>query len=427
MNKRLRKILGGVSLMAGLFSSTVVYAQTNLYELTTKAGYSVNQQDTPKSSVVIDADSGQILWEENAQEKRDPASLSKLMSAYLVFEAIQQGKLSVDATITATQMHQNMSQLWELSNTTIIAGQEYSIRELLLMTLMSSSNVASMMLAEKISQGDWETFVSQMNQKAADFGMNNTRFADPSGATFDSYTTVMSVPTNLQHKGNISTARDLAILSYRLLSDYPSVLDYTKHVSITVGQQTSFPETLQATNYSLEGALYGVSGVDGLKTGSSPEAGYNYIATAKRENLRVIEVILGVSQFENENGKYIRHYFGNALLEHIFQTYEKRELVAAGTYAVGDSEVAIGQSVEGVVEKNVQTTFSLEHNQLTIYPSYDNIFGKKPHIISVVNLTEQRAHEERLQQEQRIKIITFVALSILGVVIVVMIFKKKRK
>lgn len=397
----------------------------SLYDVTRQAGYSVKQADTPKSSLVIDSQTGAILWQENAEEVRDPASLNKLMTAYLVFKAIAEQKLTLETSVTATYTHQEISQIVGLSNTTIMAGQRYTIHELLLMALISSSNVASLMLAEQVTNGDLQQFVVLMNETAKTLGLKKTHFTDPSGATFAEYSDILQTSFKNAGVDSASTAKDLGILAYHLIKTYPQVLEYTKQVSVTVGKNTPSPETLENTNFSLQGASQASVGVDGLKTGSSEAAGYNYIATSERNGLRVIEVILGVGSFEDDSAKVVKHYFGNALLDYVFDKYERRVVLEKGHYDANGTEVSVSETVSALVLKNQANTFRFENNQIIVNPSYQTVFDTEYVTkVDVANITQQK--EEQRQREDRVRLI-ILAGAVVAIIVSVLLIKNTKK
>jgi D-alanyl-D-alanine carboxypeptidase len=153
--------------MAMISFETSVFAAADIMEITRDAGYTdVLEVNKPKASIVIDGVNGQILWEENAEVVREPASISKMMTVFLVFDAIKEGKLTLDTPIKATEKDQAISQLYAISNNDIEAGVEYPVRELLKMVIVPSSNVATVMLANIVSANDAGGFIKRMNDKA---------------------------------------------------------------------------------------------------------------------------------------------------------------------------------------------------------------------------------------------------------------------
>lgn len=153
-----------------------------LMDITRAAGYEVSEVNRPKSTIVIDGNTGDILWQDNVDEVRDPASMSKLMTLYLVYEAIAKGELSEDSIIRATATDQAIATIYALSNNKIVADVDYTVRELITMTAVPSSNVTTIMLANHLSNNDPDAFIDRMNAKAQELGMTNTVWHNASGA-----------------------------------------------------------------------------------------------------------------------------------------------------------------------------------------------------------------------------------------------------
>ena len=136
--------------------------EPTMMDLIQQAGYEVSEYDRPASVILIDANTGKYLWGENPDVPRNPASIMKLMTLYMVYEAMAEGKLSLDTTVVATQRYQAISQIYALSNAPIVSGVEYPVRELIPMVLVPSSNVATLMLAELVEPSP-VTFLQMMN------------------------------------------------------------------------------------------------------------------------------------------------------------------------------------------------------------------------------------------------------------------------
>lgn len=281
----------------------------------------------PKSSLVIDGSTGDVVWEDNVDEVRDPASMSKLMTLYLVFEAIKEGKISEKTVITATPQDQATANIYEISNNKIVAGVDYTVSELITMTIVPSSNATTVMLANYLSDNDPDAFLDRMNAKAQELGMTNTKWFNASGAAAVSFKGYYNPQNYDNYASNQTTARDLAILAYNFVNHHPEILNYTNKAKVTVKAGTPYEETFETYNYSLPGAKYALKGVDGMKTGSSPNGAFNYIATIKRGDQRMIAVIMGVGDWSDQDGEYYRHPFGNALIEKAYADYEQKTLI----------------------------------------------------------------------------------------------------
>ena len=328
-------------------------AADELVDLTKKMYPNDNVQayNRPKSSLVIDANTGDVLWKDNIDEVRDPASMSKLMTLYLLFESMKQGKVSKDAVVTATASDQAISKIYEISNNNIVAGVDYTVPELITMTVVPSSNVATIMLANLMSNNNPDAFIDRMNEKAKELGMTNTTWNNPSGAAISTFQGLYNSYNYPNEMANQTTARDLAILVYHFIKEYPDILNYTNQAKVTVKEGTPYEETFDTYNYSLPGAKYALKGVDGLKTGSSPRGAFNYIATIKRGNQRLISVVMGVGDWSDQDGEYYRHPFGNALIEKAFADYRYKKLLDKGGQTIDGKTYTLDQPFYATVKK----------------------------------------------------------------------------
>lgn len=247
---------------------------------------------TAPSAVLMDASSGKILYEKNAHEQRPCASITKVMTLTLVMEAIDSGKISLDDTVTTSAHAASMggSDIW------LEEGEQMSVDDMVKATVVASANDAAVALAEYIS-GSEDDFVAAMNDKAAQLGMNETVFMNCNG---------------LDEEGHITSAYDVALMSCELIKhekifDYTSVwLDYLR------GGETQIVNTNKL--------LRTYDGITGLKTGTTGEAGACISATAERNGLSLISVVLGA-----DNGKD-RFKDAAALLDYGFANFETKEL-----------------------------------------------------------------------------------------------------
>ncbi|MDW8680820.1 DUF1958 domain-containing protein [Streptococcus suis] len=344
-----------------------------LMDITRAAGYEVSEINRPKSTIVIDGNTGDILWQDNIDEIRDPASMSKLMTLYLVYEAIANGELTEDTLIQATATDQAIADIYAISNNKIVAGVDYSVRELITMTAVPSSNVTTIMLANYLSNYDPDSFIDRMNAKSQELGMTNTYWFNPSGAAASAFEGYYNPLRYDIYSANQTTARDLAILTYHFLKNYPGILEHTKDPVVTVKAGTPYEETFETYNYSLPGAYYGIDGVDGLKTGSSPRGAFNYIATIKRGEQRHIAVIMGVGDWSDQNGEYYRHPFGNALIEKSYKDFEYKKLLTAGNHNINGHIYQLDEDFYGTISKGVEPKFIVEDNTLKLENSLEEV------------------------------------------------------
>ncbi|MGX7125812.1 DUF1958 domain-containing protein [Enterococcus viikkiensis] len=392
----IKKILATAILLCLGSSAVPVSAEEDIFTITQEAGYTEALEiNKPKSSIIIDGTNGQILWDDQADMLREPASISKMMTVFLVFDAIQSGKLNLDTKITATETDQAISQLYAISNSQIVAGVDYPVRELVTMVTVPSSNVATVMLANAVFDNDAGAFIQRMNEKAQKIGMKQTIFYNCSGASATSFEGLYT-PAGFDPNGsNRSTARDLATMVFHLVKDHPEVLGFTNQPKVTTMAGTPYEESFETYNYSLPGTKYGIEGVDGLKTGSGPTAAFNYIATAKRGDTRLIAVVLGVGDWSDQDGEYYRHTFGNAILEKAFSEYEYQRLLPKGRHSINGKEIQLSTDFNGVVKKDQKKEFVLKDDQLVLKSSLEQVEETLPKVaISYQDVKKPSASKE---------------------------------
>ena len=216
------------------------------------------------ASIVVDANSGEVLYANKADSPRYPASITKVMTLYLAFEALSQGKLRLNDTIVVSRRAAGQAP----TKLGLRAGSTITVDQAMRAVSVKSANDMATALAEKIG-GSETRFATMMTLRAHELGMVNTHFANASG---------------LPDKRQLSSARDIAILSRAVMRDYPQYYSYFGQRQFSFQGQTS-------KNHN--GLLGKMPGVDGLKTGFTSASGFNLAASAVRDNRRLIAVVLG--------------------------------------------------------------------------------------------------------------------------------------
>ncbi|SDK74012.1 penicillin-binding protein 6. Serine peptidase. MEROPS family S11 [Methylophilus rhizosphaerae] len=264
-----------------------------------------------KAFVLRDANTGSLLASNNPDMPVEPASLTKIMTAYLVFEAVQQKRLSLTQTLPVSH------KAWKVegSKMFIDTTMNVTVDELLHGLIIQSGNDASIALAEGIA-GSEELFATLMNKKAIALGMKNTHFVNSTGLPDPAHTT---------------TARDLSLLANALIRDYPE--DYARLYS-----QKSYTYN-KITQPNRNRLLFLDPTVDGMKTGHTESAGYCLVASAKRSDFRLISVVLGTT---SDN---VRAAESQKLLNFGFQFYESK-LIYPAAKAITRQKVWKGTSSE---------------------------------------------------------------------------------
>lgn len=248
-----------------------------------------------KSYLVIDATTGEEIASLDPDTPLAPASLTKIMTTYVVFKALEQGQLSLDEMVTISE------KAWRTpgSRMFVEVNTQVSVEDLLLGLIVQSGNDAGVALAEHIA-GSEDVFAQMMTQHAQRLGMNSSYFVNATG---------------LPAEGHETTARDLATLARALVNEFPEY--YAWHAV----KEFTFNDIRQANRNKL---LWRDASVDGIKTGHTEDAGFCLVASAKRDDMRIISVVLGMSS------EKARADGSQALLNYGFRFFETRLLFKAG-------------------------------------------------------------------------------------------------
>lgn len=258
--------------------------------------------------LLIDADTGDVIVEQNADERLPPASLTKMMTSYIVSDELARGRIGAEDMVNISV------KAWRMggSKMFIREGTQVAVKDLLLGIIVQSGNDASVAMAEHIS-GSEEAFVDVMNQKAVLMGMRSTNFENSTGWPAE---------------GHLTTARDLALLARAVINDHPE--------HYTLYREKYFVwNNIRQPNRNL--LLFRDETVDGLKTGHTEEAGYCLVASAKRGDMRLIAVVMGTKSEEARAAETQK------LLSYGFRYYETKSLYSQGQ-AINTSRVWKGKT-----------------------------------------------------------------------------------
>lgn len=310
----------------------------------------VDLAENAKSAILIERDTGTVLFEKNSDERLSPASMTKIMTMLLIMEALEDGKIQWNEKVRTSEYAASMGG----SQVFLEEGEEMTVDELLRAISISSANDASVAMAERIA-GSEKQFVKMMNQKAKELGLKDTKFQNATG---------------LPAKNHYSSARDMAILAKELLK-HEKITNYTSQYESYLREGTNKKFWLVNTNRLVK--FY--PGVDGLKTGFTKEAKYCLTATAKKGDMRVIAVVFGAPTSKERN-KLITEMF-----DYAFSQYETKQFYAKGdelgkvTVEKGQQrniKIAAGESISLLTKKgekmdDVKTSLKLnKHIQAPI-------------------------------------------------------------
>jgi len=290
-----------------------------------------------QAAVLMDAYSGQVLYEQNPNLKIPPASFVKVMTLYLAFDALRAGTLKMEDLVTVSE------KAWRIqgSKMFIKVGDRVKVEDLLKGIAISSGNDACIALAEHMA-GSEEVFASKMNEKAHLLGLKDTQFKNSHGMPAD---------------GQYTTAMDMAILSRRYIEDHPESLAYHSTTEFT------FNGIRQYNRNTL--LLRGI-GVDGLKTGHVEESGFHLAATAKRDSQRMIAVVMGCDRMKK------RATEAQTLLEYGFKNFSTVEAVKKGA-PFGPVKVRRGK-------ENKVILAAAEEGRVTVPKGKENGVSVKPEL-----------------------------------------------
>lgn len=272
-----------------------------------------------RAAILVEAETGQVLYEKNSAETLPPASITKIMTLLIAMEEIEKGNLSLDSEISISKYAESMggSQIY------LAAGTRIKLEDLLKAVTIASANDASVAIAEAIG-GTYSNFIRLMNKRAEELGMVNTHFANSTGLP-------------VEHGEHYTTAYDTTLMARELIK-YEKVLEWASiwvdYVQLP-GREAMLVNTNKMINY--------YPGMDGLKTGYTSEAGYCLAATAKRDNMRLISVIMGAETEKRREELTAR------LLDYGFNAFEK-ELILRKGEQVHNIEVPDGKKTVTTAE-----------------------------------------------------------------------------
>lgn len=295
-------------------------------DVTTSVSASVSEEMTNSlklecgGAVLIEQNSGKVLYDHNMHEKLRPASVTKVMTILLIMEALDNGRISLDTQIPCSENASKMggSQIW------LDVRESLTVHEMLKAICVVSANDCTVAMAEYLA-GSEEAFVTQMNAKARELGMNDTTFINCHGIDAD---------------GHVTSAYDIALMSRELLTKHPKILEYT---TIWMDSLRDGKSSLVNTNKLIRN----YKGATGLKTGSTSLALYNLSASATRDNLSLIAVVM-----KAPDGK-VRFAEASKLLDFGFSNYSYKEFGKTGdTVKTLTVNKGVDSSVDAVLENS---------------------------------------------------------------------------
>ena len=272
-------------------------------------------------AIAIDGTTGKILYEKNSNEKKEVGGISNLLTTYLVYEAIQQGKISLNDDVDISDKAYQLTAVEGISNVPMEA-RKYKVKDLLTALLVSNANSAAIALAEKVA-GNEEQFVLLMKAKLKDWGITDATIVNASGLNQSIIDGDEDKENKKKDTENKLSAYDVAVIAKHLLEDYPEI---TKITSLSHADFAGIQ--LENSNYMLENMPNYRAGVDGLKTGNSEKGGISFVASTNQNGIRMITVVIGVEAIDGD--PYARFVATANLMNYVSQNFIASMIVSKG-------------------------------------------------------------------------------------------------
>jgi serine-type D-Ala-D-Ala carboxypeptidase (penicillin-binding protein 5/6) len=272
-----------------------------------------------EAAILIEASTGKILYEKNADKVLGIASMSKMMTEYLLLEALADGKVTPDQQYNVSDYVYRISQNRSLSNVPLRQDGTYSVQELYESMAIYSANGSTIAIAEIIA-GSETNFVKMMNEKAAELGLEDYKFYNSTGLNNSDLLGMHPEGTG-ETDENVMSARATAKLAYHLLKDFPQLIETASIPKKTFREGTDDAIEMPNWNWMLPGLIYQHQDVDGIKTGSTNFAGYCFTGTAERDGVRYITVVMNAESYKarfDETRKMLDYAFSNYSIEQLY-------------------------------------------------------------------------------------------------------------
>lgn len=297
------------------------------------------------AAIVVEASTGKILYAKNEDTALGIASMTKMMTEYLMFEAIKEKKITWDQEQIISEYVHQVSKDTALSNVGLEVGKPYTIRELYEALAIYSANGATIAIAEAIA-GSETKFVKMMIEKAKELGLDNYNFVNSTGLNNQSLNGQHPEGTGPEDE-SVMSARSTAKLAAQLMKDYPEVLETSSVPTMKfrdlIGEMTNW-------NKMLPGLDYEYPGVDGLKTGTTDFAGRSFTGTAMRDGMRVITVVMNAKDSDGNSSDKGRFGETKKLMDYAFTNFSMKEIFPKGYEIKGHKSLPVTKGKEKSVK-----------------------------------------------------------------------------
>lgn len=284
-----------------------------------------------KHAIAVEANTGKILYEKDAATSTGIGSITKLLTAYMVYKAVEQGDLKWNSKVDISDYPFELTVSAGVSNIPLDA-RKYTVKQLLDATLISSANSASIALAEEIG-GTESKFVDMMKAQLKDWGITDAKIVNASGLN-NSYLGDNIYPGSKSDEENTMSAKDVAIIAQHVVKEYPEILNITKRTEADFDGVNK----LKTSNYMLKGQPSYRKGVDGLKPGTTDLAGASFVAHSNESGMSIITVILNADNTDTDD--YARFTATNELLNYVVYHWESKTIAKKGQ-AISKSQASV--------------------------------------------------------------------------------------
>lgn len=342
MNSKIKQLL----VLTLIFS----FFTTSLLGFSNSASAAPSLDVKAEAAILVDAETGKILYQKNADKLLPPASMSKMMTEYLLLEAINKKKISWEQKTSISEYAHKISQNRTLSNVPLRIDDKYTVRELYQAMAIYSANGATIALAELLAGSEGE-FVKRMNAKAKEFGMKDYHFVNSTG--LNNKDLFGNHSSGNETDENMMSARATAILAFRLLSDHPEVLETASIPKMVFREGSDDEIEMENWNWMLPSLVKGYNGVDGLKTGSTDLAGNCFTGTIKKGDTRLISVVM------KTDSRLARFDETKKLFDFGFANFEKEQILPDNYQVKGNKTLPVLKGKEKEVKVATKEPLSM--------------------------------------------------------------------
>ncbi|MFL6517692.1 MAG: serine hydrolase [Bacillus sp. (in: firmicutes)] len=299
-------------------------------------------------AILVDGETGRVIYEKNADSVLGIASMTKMMTEYILLDAVKKGKVKWDQEYSVSDLVYKNSQDRSLSNVPLRADGKYSVRELYEAMAIYSANGATIAIAEVIG-GSETNFVKKMNAMAKQLGLKDYKFVNSTGLNNRDYHGQHPEGSGAEEE-NVMSARAVAKLAFHLINDFPDVLKTASTPTKMFREGTDDQIKMDNWNWMLPTLVYGYQGMDGLKTGTTDFAGYCFTGTASRDGKRFITVVQNAKDASGKGGYKARFEESRKMLDYAFSNFTNEQLAPKHYQVKGKKTVPVTKGKEDHVK-----------------------------------------------------------------------------